>query len=302
MPWKLTLGARHRFLHTACPDVVVMQGVRHPLNRPGLYPGQRIVLDVDDADFHLEHLADPMRRAMPDVAAVAAGSRYIADWAVAHGAPRATVIWTGTPVSDRAADPQTIRSPIVAWAQTRPETYGREARLVARVMTRVAAARPGVTLRLYDRRARGDETFLDQFRSPGLLLDWRAPCSYREYLKSFGDVAIGLAPLCSDTPFSRGKSFGKILAYLDRDVAVVGSAAGEQFRFFTEETAILSNNEDRWVAGIVSLLDMPALRQNLVDAAHKHYLTRLSTSAAAARLADLLATVADDGPLTSACS
>ena len=60
MPWTLTLAQRHRILARARPDVVVMQGSRHALNRPGFYPGYPIVYDIDDADFHLPHLTGPV--------------------------------------------------------------------------------------------------------------------------------------------------------------------------------------------------------------------------------------------------
>ena len=46
---KLTLAQRRRCLRILKPDVVVMQGARHALNRPEFYSGQRIVYDIDDA-------------------------------------------------------------------------------------------------------------------------------------------------------------------------------------------------------------------------------------------------------------
>lgn len=80
LPPNLSLNQRYRLIAAAKPDVLVMQGVRHSLNRPGLYPDQCILFDMDDADFHLPHLKAPLVRAMPDVAAVVAGSDYVADW------------------------------------------------------------------------------------------------------------------------------------------------------------------------------------------------------------------------------
>ena len=66
---------------------------------------------------------------MPRVAGVIAGSRYIADWCLAEGAPRADVLWTGAEVSPGHRPPQAERPPLVAWAQTRPMDYGAEALL-----------------------------------------------------------------------------------------------------------------------------------------------------------------------------
>lgn len=125
LPWRLTLAQRQRFLARISPDVVVMQGARHALNRPDHYPGVPIVFDMDDADFHLPHLAEPVQRAMPQAAAVIAGSRYVAEWCRAAGAGQVDVVWTGSAVSAARRVPQALRPPVLAWAQTRPETYMR---------------------------------------------------------------------------------------------------------------------------------------------------------------------------------
>ena len=58
LPATLDLAQRRRLLARFAPDVIVMQGARHELNRPALYPGFRIAYDMDDADFHLPKLAD----------------------------------------------------------------------------------------------------------------------------------------------------------------------------------------------------------------------------------------------------
>jgi hypothetical protein len=42
LPPGLDLAQRQRLIRLIVPDVLVMQGARHPLNRPALYPGQRI--------------------------------------------------------------------------------------------------------------------------------------------------------------------------------------------------------------------------------------------------------------------
>ena len=168
LPPKLTLGQRHRLLEQLKPDVVVMQGARHPLNRPRLYPGQRIVFDMDDADFHLPHLSTPVRRAMGQVDAVVAGSSYVAEWCARAGASEVHVVWTGGPVSRGFRPAQAVRPPVIAWAQTRPMTYTREADFLREVTTRIAARRPGVTLRLFDYRSGDDPAFAASFHGAGV--------------------------------------------------------------------------------------------------------------------------------------
>ena len=174
LPRALTLAQRHRLLAAAAPDIVVMQGVRHALNRPALYPGQQIVLDMDDADFHLPHLAAPLQRAMGGVQAVVAGSDYVAAWCRGAGAPTVYTVLTGMPVSPGSRPSQQMRPPVVAWAQTRPMTYTHEADLVRAVMTGLVARIPGVRLRLYDRRPDDDPGFLASFEAAGIPTEWRA--------------------------------------------------------------------------------------------------------------------------------
>lgn len=297
---RLTLGQRRRFLETLRPDLVVMQGARHSLNRPALYPGQRIVYDMDDADFHLPHLAGPVAEAMGQIALVIAGSDYIADWARGAGAVCAEVVWTGSTASSWAHPPHADRGPVVAWAQSRPMTYTREAALVANVMARVAAERPGVTLRLYDRQAGDDPGFADHFRRPGLSVEWMGTLGYRDYLRSFDDVAVSLAPLCLETPFSRGKSFGKVLAALDRKVPVVGSDACEHGAFFTDRTGVITNDPARWVQETASLLSNAPRRQAMAEAAHADFIAWLTTQAAAVRLSRLLQDLISDDAQTVA--
>lgn len=282
LPSTLTLAQRRRFLAFLAPDLVVMQGARHALNRPELYPDQPVVYDLDDADFHLPHLVKPVEDAMGRVVGVIAGSRYIADWCRGRGA-RADVVWTATDVSSRPAPPHQQRPPVVAWAQTAPETYSKEADWVLAVMQRVSARMPQVRLRLYDRRGGEGADFLRRFRAAGITTEWRQSMRYGDYLASFDDVAVGLAPLSLETPFSCGKSFGKVLAYLDRRVPVVASDACEHGRFFDAHSALVSNDMDMWVEGLQDMLGAPALRQSRAEHAHRLFRQRLSLGRAVAR-------------------
>ena len=275
LPSSLNLKQRHRLLASVQPDVVIMQGARHPLNRPELYPEHRVLFDMDDADFHLPHLQDPVRQAMGHVAGVLAGSEYVADWCRTAGA-KADVIWTASPVSGRRAVPQAQRLPVVAWAQSRPVNYTAEADWVLEVMRRLSRRCPDVRLRLYDRKAASDPAFLARFRSAGIKTEWLRSTNYRHYLRSFDDVSLGLAPLSAAAPFSRGKSFGKVLAYLDRRVPVIASDACEHGAFFDAGTGVVSNDMDVWVSQASRLLADPRARQTMADAAFERFEQRLS--------------------------
>jgi hypothetical protein len=182
-------------------------------------------------------------------------------------------------------------------------TYTREAALVRRVMAAVAAARPGVTLRLYDRQPGDDPAFAESFAAPGLTVEWHKTAPYDDYLAGFDNVALGLAPLCPKTPFSRGKSFGKVLAYLDRKVPVIGSEAGEHGAFFTPDLGVITNDERLWSMHITALLDDAAGRAGMADRAHAAFRARLTTGAASERVDGVLGALccaAGDRPCQSA--
>ncbi|MDJ0637195.1 MAG: hypothetical protein QNJ20_00055 [Paracoccaceae bacterium] len=288
LPWKLTLPQRLRCLAALRPDAVLMQGTRHPLNRPAFFPGERIVLDLDDCDFHLPQFAASVEQAMPQVAAVIAGSEYIADWCRNAGAAETRVVWTGATVTKQVRPPQAGRAPVVAWAQTRPMTYRNEADLVRTVMARVAAICPGVTLRLYDRADGDDPAFAQSFEQLGLKVEWQKRMGYDAFLRSFDDVALGLAPLMEDDPFCRGKSFGKVLAYLDRGIPVVASDIGEPGLFFSPDTGSLCRTVEEWTENITWLLSDDQARQGVADAAFSAFQKKLSVETSAERVARVL--------------
>jgi glycosyltransferase involved in cell wall biosynthesis len=280
LPPGLDLAQRQRLIQRIGPDVLVMQGARHALNRPMLYPGRRIVYDMDDADFHLPHLAAPVTEAMPEVAAVIAGSRYVADWCRGQGA-EAHVVWTGAPVSARPWRAHAARPSVVAWAQGDPVSYVRERAFVEDVMSRVAARRPGAQLRLYGRQPGQGDDILVPFRAMGVSVEWLPAMSYGRFLSALDDVAVGLSPICPDNPFSRGKSFGKVLAYLDRGVPVVASDEADHPLFFRPGMGVVSNEAATWAETVLALLDDAGARQAMADRAGEAFRSGLSREAAA---------------------
>ena len=129
--------------------------------------------------------------------------------------------------------------------------------------------------------------------APGLTVEWTPKCRYSDYLAAFDDVALGFAPLCPESPFSRGKSFGKVLAYLDARVPVIASAEGEHQAFFTARTGVVSNAADTWVDAACHLLADGEARGQMAEAGFNAYRQRLSVEAAAGRLERILSRVAD---------
>lgn len=279
IPCHLKLAQRLRLLRNFAPDIVVMQKSRHELNLPEYYDAWPIIYDIDDADFFLPHLASRVTQAVAKVDTVIAGSGFVAEWCRSLN-PDTEIVWTGTPVSGETSRPHSNRGAIVAWAQSTPLNYVREKEWILRVMREVSARRPDVVLRLYGREPHQGINLLRDFHDSGIKTEWLPYMKYKEFVASLDEISVGLSPVCVDNQFSRGKSFGKILAYLDRKVPVVTSDEVDHSRFFSDQTGVVTNDPDKWVTDIVRLLESPSMRQKMADLAYADFIDELSLDAA----------------------
>lgn len=287
VPGNLRLDQRSRVLRSLAPDVLIIKGSRHALNRRELFDGYPYVVDLDDADFydpaHTEVLADLARGSSGFIA----GSRFIKDWATQF-CDDAEIIWTGTRPSVSNHTSHIEREPILTWAQLEPVAYGFERAFVTEVLDRVLEHLPRLRLRLYGRKPGEDVSALTGLLRPEIDLEWRPLMPYDDFLRSLRETAIGLSPVIIENDFSRGKSFGKVLGYLDAKVPVICSDEVDHGLFFRPETGIVSNDPNVWADGIVSLLSDPVRRQVMADAAYEDFLRQLSNRAAVSRTADYL--------------
>ena len=113
---------------------------------------------------------------------------------------------------------------------------------------------------------------------------------YEEYLAKVSEAAIGLMPVCTEHDFSRGKSFGKVLAYLAGQTAVVATAAVDHPLFFSsrENGILVDNSVDRWADAIVELLTDLPLRQFIGESGWNDFNRRLTTQVFAKMLDPIL--------------
>jgi glycosyltransferase involved in cell wall biosynthesis len=287
VPGTVNLAGRERIIRRFQPDLLVFQQCRHPLNDGDLAFGIPYVIDTDDADFHLEipGLAERLERTVRGARGVIAGSRYIRDHHKSSN-PNVAVIWTGTPISDCAWPSHSEREakgpPIVAWAQARPVDYDKELEFVAEIDRRLRAKECHHRLRLYGVDTETDRLELARRFGPDCLLEFMPTLGYAEFLKSLRDVSVGLCPLISDSPFSRGKSFGKILAYLAAGVPVIASDAADHALLFDAESGIVSNDSATWARAAQELLADPLKRDRMADHAGILLHERLSLDASSA--------------------
>lgn len=298
VPEPLSLSQRMRILRLERPDVVLLQQTRHLLNQPRLYRPYPCVLDADDADYLDPRHHDRIVQCATDAAAIVGGSRYVTRLLAQHNAGPHHVLWTSTPRPARPpSTPPALREPIVAWAHERPLLFRHEADLIQAVMVEVCR-RTGCTFWLFGTSESEAQAWLEPLRRAGGTCIAIPTMPYEAYLEKVAQVAVGLQPVCLDNDFSRGRSFGKILAYLAGQVAVVASDAVDHPLLFRDGANgfLVRENVDDWVKAIVPLVEDPALRSRVALAGWEDLHKRLTTDRFANLLNPILREIASTYP------
>lgn len=285
VPEPLGLSQRRRVLRLERPDVVLMQQTRHPLNDPSLYAPFPCVLDADDADYLDPRHQARIARSAEAATAVVGGSRFVAEQLARHNAD-ATVIWTGTPHPHREpTTPPRARRRVVAWGHATPFTYPLEANFVREIMTRLAERMPFEFWLFGTSPGAEADAYFAPIRALGSTCVSFPSMPYQEYLDTIAQAAVGIQPVCLENEFSRGKSFGKVLAYLAGQTAVVASDAVDHPLFFRHrESGMLADSVEEWVESMAFLLSHPEERERIASAAYRDFREYLTTEAFARRL------------------
>ena len=289
VPQPLSLSQRQRIVRLEKPNVILMQQFLHPLNRPHLYFPIPSVIDTDGAEFLDPRWQSLIFESSRNARALVCGSHFVADSLRPHN-PSVHVIWTGSP---GAALPPKIRpdsrGPIVAWAHATPLRYPIEAALMQSVMVEVSQ-RIKCTFWLFGTDESQAHSWFAPIRTAGGNCVAISPMPYDEYLAKVSEAAIGLMPVCTEHDFSRGKSFGKVLAYLAGQTAVVATAAVDHPLFFSSRTngILVSNSVACWVDAIVELLTDLPLRQSIGESGWDDFNRRLTTQVFAKMLDPIL--------------
>jgi hypothetical protein len=299
VPPRLDLATRHAIIAAEPAAILYFQQSRHPLNDPQLYPGRACVFDADDADI----LGEPERiGAMVKHSAHAiAGSEFLAEQFRPYN-PNVTVIWTSTYIAEV---PRITRPapPIIAWAASNPFEYHAEAAFVLDLWKALAAEGVPFAVMIYTNDTARAQQWLAPLQPFGVPIIIPPRMGYRQFVASLSGVAIGLQPVCTNFPFSRGKSFGKVLAYLAARVPVVASDAVDHRLFFRSgENGLLVDTLPEWLAACKRLLDNPADRDRLASAAHTDMLQRLTSKRAAQLLANVFQQVATKSANAISCA
>ena len=111
---------------------------------------------------------------------------------------------------------------------------------------------------------------------------------YAQYVASLERVAVALQPIVSE--FSQGKSFGKLLACMSSEVAIVCSDAADHALAFDGTNGMLACSVNDWVDAILRYLDSPAEREDATGRAYHDYCEKMTTPVAAHALDSVIAT------------
>ena len=282
LPKVIKASQRERLIKQFDPHVLVFQQCRHALNDINDSFGYPVVLDTDDADFHLEipGLKERLDRTSRGAVGVMVGSQYLKEWHLQR-CQNTEVIWTGSPSRPGQRKPHSERDKILVWAQAAPLSYTSELKFVLELDKRLRNAGSDHKLRFYGIGTAEEEATLRGHFDDAGHVETVEPLSYDDFLLSLQDAAVGISPIISQSPFSRGKSFGKILGYLDAWVPSVVSDEADHAAFFSAETGVVSNDIAVWEEAILRLLDSPYDRTRMASAAFDAFDEHLSLRAAA---------------------
>lgn len=290
VPKQLELEQRSRLVRHYDPDILFFQQCRHELNDARHSFGRPYVLDIDDADFFDPKFETRIARTCAGALGVIAGSRFIANWCSKYNS-NTRIVWTGTPVTDDVRPSHGERPPVIAWAQRAPLRYPRELDFVREFHAALTAAGKHFTLRLYGVSTDAERAQISPLFGPDADLQLYPLMKYDDFIRSLYGVSIGLSPIIHQSEFSRGKSFGKILGYLDAKVPVIASDEADHALFFSPDSGVVSNDLGTWVDSAGAMLDQPVLRDSMASRAFHDFKTRLTTEAAAAQIDDYLKTL-----------
>ena len=287
VPHQLNLTQRRRILDIENPDILLIQTVRHPLNRPALYQAKNIVFDIDDADFENPEVRQGVIDCCTGSSMVICGSKYIRDFCQQYN-KKTFVVWTGMENQHAKYSPASTRSNIVAWGTSDSLAYSQERAFVGRI-ARILGEHVKFELWVYGAKNHPDlQEFNSQMENMGIKCKLIPPMSFIEYHKSLESCAVGLHPIALGNSFSKGKSFGKLNSYIQRGVPIVTQRALDYPDFFIDnQSAMLAETEEEWAGKIKILLENPILRDHLAANALSSFQKELDTPVVAKKLTDI---------------
>lgn len=291
VPFQLELEQRLRILRLEKPQIVYIQMQRHQLNAPELYEVPRIVFDIDDADWFDPEQEPQVIECCKGSDLVICGSKFIAEFCCQYN-HNTHVVWTGMARQKQEYLLPSQRRRIVAWGISDSVAYVDERKFLAEVMIELRKQSDFEFWVYGTRDFQALQPYVDYLAKYNVKVKLIPPLSFEDYHISLENAAVGLHPIGNSSPFSLGKSFGKLNSYMLRGVPIVVHKKLDYPDFFQDrENGMLANEPEEWVEKIYQLLVDPALRDKVAAQARLDFRREVSSEAAAQKVHCLLETL-----------
>jgi glycosyltransferase involved in cell wall biosynthesis len=152
-------------------------------------------------------------------------------------------------------------------------THQRDFAVAAPAIARVLRENPGARLTVFKDPSSGEGLVLmDEFAEFAELsakIEWRDMVKLDTLPTELARFAVNIAPLEAENPFCEAKSELKFFEAALAGVPTVASPSGPFTRAIDQGvTGLLARTEDDWYAALTTLLNDPALRQRMAQAAY----------------------------------
>lgn len=269
------------------PDFIYLQKLRSPLNDINNYPNYKCILDVDDADYLDERSTGKYIDNAKQAALCIAGSENVANWLKKYNT-NVQVVWTSS--QDINVKKPTNSLPIICWATSTPFNYPIEAEFVKNLISKLKINFDFQFYLIGVKNQEEAQNYLLQI-DKGLDKLYSFPfVPYKSLLEILTKVDIGLAPIFPENnPFSSGKSFGKVLAYLNTECLCVASNNLEHRKFFDGNNGLLCDDSlDHWYKDIEKALNNRIFMKKLARQGKKDYREKLTLIPITKSLSEIL--------------
>jgi glycosyltransferase involved in cell wall biosynthesis len=174
--------------------------------------------------------------------------------------------------------------------------YHREADLLQRAMVR-AASRAKCEFWMFGSTEQEAQAWFAPLRAAGVDCVAVPMLGYQDYLEKVAEAAIGLQPVCTETDFCKGKSFGKVLAYLSGAAAVVATDAVDHALALKSgrDAMLVENDPNIWGDTIAELVLDVSRRSDIAENGRMVFDSRFTMDEYARRVDKVLRSVTKSG-------
>ena len=257
--------------------------------------GVPVVADYDDAVFHQYDLhrstvvrsllGNKLDKIMGKALLVTAGNRYLAERAIAAGAPRVDIIPTVVDLTayKERSEPHIAGAPTIGWIGS-PSTWTEYMAPMMPLLTEMAQSTRARMLVVGAGKAAGNHPKIDSF-----------PWTEESEVPRIHAMDIGIMPL-NDTPWARGKCGYKLIQYMACGVPVIASPVGINADIVEHGiNGFLASTEAEWVESLNILMSDPALRVRMGRAGRIKAAREYSLQVWGPRVAEMIHQVASTG-------